>query len=67
MLNPKNIRQWTIIKNTDRYPNIDQRMPLMLTAIGTFAQAEEAAVRLSNWNAGCDYSYYVEGDNEGEN
>lgn len=55
----------TIIKNTDRYPGIDPKMPDLIGCIGTREQAEELARRLSNWNAGCDHSFYVdEGDDD---
>lgn len=37
-----------------------------ILVIGTLKEAEEVALRLSNWNAGCDYSFYVVGQ-DGDN
>lgn len=56
---------FTIIKNTDRYPAIDPKMPNVILTTGTLEQARELADRLSSWNAGCDYSFYVVEDPEG--
>ena len=53
-----------IIKNTDRYPGIDPKMPSVIMCNGTLEQARELAERLSNWNAGCDYCYYLVDDPE---
>ncbi len=54
------MKPWIIVKNTDRYPGIDPKLPSHVICYGTKEQAEELAKRLSNWNAGCDYSWYVE-------
>lgn len=61
-------RVFTIRKNSDRYPGIDRLMPESFQVIGmTQEQAEELADRLSNWNPGCDFAYYVEGgEGDGE-
>lgn len=54
-----------IRKNTERYgEDLDVKMPNLLCCYGTILEARELASRLSNWNAGCDYSFYVEGDDE---
>lgn len=50
-----------IIKNVNRYPEIDPLMPSVIICNGTLEQAKELAERLSNRNAGCDYCYYVIG------
>lgn len=56
---------FTIIKNTQRYPGIDPKMPNVILTTGTLEQAIELAERISNWNAGCDYAaYYVIEDPE---
>ncbi len=53
---------WTIRKNIERYfPDFDRKMPNLITCEGTQEQAAELAERLTNWNAGCDYAYYVVG------
>lgn len=59
------MRPYILIKNTARYSDIDPKLPDFLVCYGTKEQAEEIAERLSNWNAGCDYAWYVEGDPEG--
>jgi hypothetical protein len=51
-----------ILKNTDRYPGIDPDMPSVIICNGTLTQAIKLAERLSNRNAGCDYAYYVVGE-----
>ena len=54
-----------IVKNTERYgKDLDRLMPSRISCDGTIEQARELAQRLSNWNAGCDYAYYVVGDGE---
>ncbi len=55
------MKPWAIIKNVARYEGIDPKMPDIIACFGTLEQARELAERLSNWNAGCDYAYYVAG------
>lgn len=58
---------FTIRKNSERYEGVDRLLPEEFTISGlSLAQAREVARRLSNYNAGCDYSWYVDGDPEME-
>jgi hypothetical protein len=64
---------WKILRNDERYgPIVRERIsdeawkayPLQLTVFGTLDQAKWVADQISNWHAGCDYFYYVEGEPE---
>jgi len=50
-----------VIKINDRYDGTIKDPPKMIIVIGTVNNAIEIAKRLSDFYAGCDYIYYVEG------
>ena len=57
--------RYTIVCNRGRYPGIEPELAAIecFDVEGlTLEQAELIADRLSNHNAGCDYSWYVEGE-----
>lgn len=58
--------KFEILKNTGRYSNLKsyKDLPNRITCEGTIEQAKELAFRLSNWEPGCDYCFYVEGDED---
>ena len=62
-------KMWTIRQQSDRYypmPEGDKHgFPLEIAAYGTQAQAEALAETLSNYYAGCDFYYYIEGGETG--
>ena len=60
-LQPAPAKAFVLVKNTQRYEGIDKELPDSICCFGTSEQAAELARRLSNWNAGCDYAWYVEG------
>ena len=60
------IEHWTIIKNVSRYPGIAPYHPDIIFCVGTLEQARQLAEDLSNYQAGCDYAFYVEHDPEDE-
>lgn len=56
-----------IIKNTMRYgKDLDRKIPNFILCNGTLEQAEELADRLTNWNAGCDFAYYIVGTEDNQ-
>lgn len=59
--NGKIMLTWIILKNKDRYPGIAKDMPDCIQVFGTKEQAIALAVRLTNYEAGCDYAFYVLG------
>lgn len=64
---PLERNSYIIHKDDDRYPGIDRNMPKDFSAVGlTREQADWVAERLSNHNAGCDYSWYVPDGDTGE-
>ena len=49
---------FAIQKNSERYKDIDNQLPDYFLVLGlNKEQADILAYRLSNWNAGCDYSW----------
>lgn len=57
--------RYTIVKNTERYGEFGPELPAEFAVGGlTLEQAIELAARLSNYEAGCDYAYYVKEDPE---
>lgn len=51
-----------ILKDKQRYEDTGNELPDEILCNGTLEQAREVAFRLSNWYAGCDFLFYVEGD-----
>ncbi len=56
---------WVIAKNTERYGSDDHPFaadwPDRIVCFGTKEQAEKVARYLTNYQAGCDYAFYVVG------
>ena len=58
---------YTLIRQDDRYPLNDTRReenPLLILVKGTLLQAQKTAEKLTSFEAGCDYYYYVLEDEE---
>jgi hypothetical protein len=55
---------WLIRRNVERYPDsphVACVWPDQIIVVGTPEQAQIIAERLSNWEAGCTYYFYVAG------
>lgn len=55
---------WTILRDDKRYPGMDTRFPIKIVVYGTAQEAVNLASYLSNFYAGCDLLFFVEGITE---
>jgi hypothetical protein len=55
------VKPWVILRNVERYPG-ESRFPDRIEVFGTLEQARYLAGEMSGWYPGCDYYFYVEGD-----
>jgi hypothetical protein len=55
---------WFVMRNDERYGDMAKDLPRQMIVFGTLKEAREMAERLSNWYAGCDYMFYVCGDDD---
>ena len=56
---------WIIKRNTERYPDsphsVGRNWPDLIIVQGTLEQVRTVAECLSNFEAGCDYYFYIVG------